>query len=139
MTAKLDTVGATSPLELVISVVLRAGVTVSCLLIATGAIVTLVSSSTAAAARRTIDALRRGALHPPPSGLEVPHTLSAVFSGVARESGPALAMLGIVLLIATPVLRVAVSLVAFALERDLRFVVITSVVLAILLASFAIS
>jgi uncharacterized membrane protein YfcA len=39
------------------------------------------------------------------------------------------------LLIATPVLRVAVSIVAFALEGDRRFVVITTLVLAILLLS----
>jgi uncharacterized membrane protein len=43
--------------------------------------------------------------------------------------------LGIILLIATPVLRVAVSLVGFALERDRVYVAITGLVLAILLYS----
>jgi len=47
-------------------------------------------------------------------------------------------MLGLLLLIATPVLRVMVSVVAFALERDRRFVLITGAVLCVLIGSFAI-
>ena len=43
--------------------------------------------------------------------------------------------LGLLLLIATPILRVAVSIIAFALERDYRFVVITAIVLVILILS----
>ena len=47
-------------------------------------------------------------------------------------------MVGVLLLVATPVLRVTVSVVGFALERDRRFVIITALVLAVLLGSFAI-
>ena len=43
--------------------------------------------------------------------------------------------LGILLLIATPILRVAFSLIGFALERDKAYVLITSIVLAVLLYS----
>ena len=43
---------------------------------------------------------------------------------------------GLLVLIATPVLRVAVSILAFWQEGDRKFVLITSVVLALLLASF---
>jgi uncharacterized membrane protein len=43
--------------------------------------------------------------------------------------------LGVLLLIATPVLRVVVSLVGFALERDWHYVLITAIVLSILLYS----
>jgi uncharacterized membrane protein len=43
--------------------------------------------------------------------------------------------LGILLLIATPILRVAFSLVGFALERDKVYVLITSIVLLVLLYS----
>ncbi|HYM85082.1 MAG TPA: DUF1634 domain-containing protein [Candidatus Dormibacteraeota bacterium] len=46
-----------------------------------------------------------------------------------------LAQLGLVVLVATPVLRVATSVVAFALEGDRLYVAITSIVLAILLGS----
>ena len=43
--------------------------------------------------------------------------------------------LGLVLLIATPVARVAFSVVAFLLQRDRTYVVITLIVLAVLLFS----
>jgi len=43
---------------------------------------------------------------------------------------------GLLVLIATPVTRVAVSIVAFIRMRDRRYVVITTVVLALLLLSF---
>ena len=42
--------------------------------------------------------------------------------------------LGILCLIATPIMRVALSLVAFALQRDRLYVVITLIVLGLLLA-----
>jgi len=45
--------------------------------------------------------------------------------------------LGLLLLIATPVLRVAVSIVAFVQQGDRLFTLITAVVLGILLLSFA--
>jgi uncharacterized membrane protein len=43
--------------------------------------------------------------------------------------------LGVLLLVATPIVRVAFSIVGFALEGDRLYVVITSLVLAILLCS----
>lgn len=43
--------------------------------------------------------------------------------------------LGLLLLIATPILRVAFSLAGFAMERDRVYVLITSIVLAVLLYS----
>jgi uncharacterized membrane protein len=68
--------------------------------------------------------------------LRYPHTLGDVFAGVGHGSGVAIILLGLLLLIATPVTRIAVSIVAFANERDWRYVAITSVVLLILLISF---
>ena len=44
-------------------------------------------------------------------------------------------VLGLLLLIATPVARVLFSAIAFAIERDGMYVVITLVVLAILMLS----
>jgi len=44
---------------------------------------------------------------------------------------------GLVLLIATPVARVAFSVVAFALQRDRAYLLITLIVLAVLLFSLA--
>jgi uncharacterized membrane protein len=56
--------------------------------------------------------------------------------GILRETldwrGMGLIQLGLVLLLATPVARVAFSVVAFALQRDRFYVVVTLVVLGIL-------
>jgi len=49
--------------------------------------------------------------------------------------GRGIIQLGLLLLIATPVARVAFSVAAFALQRDRLYVVVTLVVLAILLYS----
>lgn len=65
-----------------------------------------------------------------------PHTIAAVISGIAHGDPVAIIVLGLVLLIATPVSRIAVSILAFAVEKDWRYVAITSAVLLILLISF---
>ncbi|MGH7591827.1 MAG: DUF1634 domain-containing protein, partial [Gemmatimonadales bacterium] len=59
--------------------------------------------------------------------------LPAIISGVAQGHARAIMQVGIALLIATPIVRVALSLVAFARERDRTYVVITMMVLALLL------
>ena len=67
--------------------------------------------------------------------LTFPRTFSQIWSGLQVLQPQSVIALGLLLLIATPILRVAVSIVAFALERDVRFVVITAVVLGILILS----
>ena len=67
-----------------------------------------------------------------------PHSFSQVWSGLKVLQPQAIIATGLLLLIATPVITVTTSLVAFAIEPDRRFVVITSIVLAILLASMLI-
>src|SRR5258708_19516425 len=67
--------------------------------------------------------------------LSFPQTLGEVWAGLLILRPQAVITLGLLLLIATPVVRVAVSLVAFALERDRRYVIITLAVLAILMIS----
>lgn len=52
-----------------------------------------------------------------------------------HETGLALAQGGVLLLISTPVLRVLVSVAAFARERDWTYVAITAAVLAMLALS----
>jgi uncharacterized membrane protein len=47
----------------------------------------------------------------------------------------AIVQLGLVLLIATPVARVAMSLIAFILQRDRVYIVVTSIVLGLLIFS----
>ncbi len=67
--------------------------------------------------------------------LNFPQTLNAVRVGLQIWRPQAFIALGLLLLIATPVLRVAVSILGFALERDRKYVSITVAVLAILLFS----
>ena len=59
----------------------------------------------------------------------------AIIRGATQLRSRWLIQLGLLLLIATPILRVAVSLVAFARQRDRTYVVITAIVLALLLFS----
>jgi uncharacterized membrane protein len=64
--------------------------------------------------------------------------LRQILDGLKRASPPSFLNLGILLLIATPVLRVLGSLVEFAEKRDWRYVLVTSVVLIILAISVAV-
>ena len=67
--------------------------------------------------------------------LSFPQTLGEVWAGLLILRPQAVITLGLLLLIAIPVARVVVSVVAFALERDRRYVVITLAVLSILMIS----
>ena len=67
--------------------------------------------------------------------LTFPQNLGAVWSGLLTLQPQSVITLGLLLLIATPVMRVAVSTAVFLLEKDRKFVVITLLVLAILLFS----
>ena len=68
-----------------------------------------------------------------------PQTLSQIGAGLLAWQPQAVIMLGLLLLIATPVIRVAASMVAFAFERDRKYVIITLIVLTILLLSLIFS
>ena len=62
-------------------------------------------------------------------------TLGGILRGVAGLDPLAVIQFGLILLIATPVARVALSLVGFRKERDRKYQAITLLVLGILLAS----
>ncbi|MCI0548769.1 MAG: DUF1634 domain-containing protein [Candidatus Rokubacteria bacterium] len=61
--------------------------------------------------------------------------VTAVARGAAAGDGRAIMQLGILILLATPVARVALSVVAFIRQRDPTYVIVTCVVLAVLLSS----
>ena len=67
--------------------------------------------------------------------LVFPVKLSQIGAGLLVWQPQAVIMLGLLLLIATPIVRVAASMVAFGFERDWKYVIITLTVLAILLLS----
>ena len=64
-------------------------------------------------------------------------TVAGIIRGSATFHDRNIIQLGLLLLIATPIARVAFSAVAFALERDRLYVVITLIVLGVLLFSLA--
>ncbi len=64
-------------------------------------------------------------------------TVTGVFHDLAAHHTRAIIQLGILLLILTPISRVAFSAVAFALQKDYMYVVVTLIVLAILIYSLA--
>ncbi len=115
--------------ELMISTVLRVGVLASLVAIVVGTVVSFVRhpdyfTSTTALARLT---------HP---GAAFPRSVGEVLRGVQALRGQAFVSLGLLLLILTPVVRVAVSVVFFILQKDRLYTLITATVLAILLLSF---
>lgn len=68
--------------------------------------------------------------HGAPDGLR---SIVGILRGVSSLDSEAIVQLGLLLLIATPVARVAFTLVAFVLQRDRTYVVVTTIVLALLL------
>jgi uncharacterized membrane protein len=114
--------------ELLISQLLRGGVMLSMSLVAMGMGLTFFhhpdyfSSS---------DALQR--LTSPDNTV---HRLPDVFEGVLAVRGQSFVMAGLLVMISVPVLRVALSLGVFRLQKDRVFVAITAGVLALLMVSF---
>lgn len=111
-------------IENIVGNLLRVGVMLSACVVSIGAVIYLVRHGSAPVEYRIF----RGE----------PAELRGV-RGVVRDSlafrGRAIIQLGLLLLIATPVARVAFSIIAFAKERDHMYVVFTVIVFAILLYS----
>jgi uncharacterized membrane protein len=111
--------------------VLRTGVIVSILVIIIGMTMTFVHHPEYFSSRPALGMLTSPKTH-------FPNTLADVIAGVRGARGQAIIMAGLLVLIATPVARVALSIVIFILARDRLYTAITSAVLVILLISFAV-
>jgi uncharacterized membrane protein len=68
-----------------------------------------------------------------------PVSASALLKGLAAFDAYSLIELGVAILIATPVSRVAISVLLFGAEKDTSYVLITAVVLALLLFSLLVT
>jgi uncharacterized membrane protein len=68
-----------------------------------------------------------------------PISLSTMLSGLGSFDPTSLIELGVIILIATPVSRVAISVFLFAAEKDELYVVVTAVVLVLLLFSMLVT
>ncbi|MFV9511509.1 DUF1634 domain-containing protein [Tepidibacillus sp. LV47] len=105
-------------MEIVISKSLRYGVTLSVITILLGLILFIVTGKSG---------------YP---GHTFPTTLSSILAGLISLKPYAIIMTGLLMLILTPVFRVGVSIIAFFLEKDYLYVVITTIVFIILITSF---
>lgn len=102
-------------IELIIGQVLRIGVILSAIVILVGIIQILITGNSGYV------------------GAAYPTTPISILLGLASFKPFAVLMTGLFLLILTPVLRVIVSIYAFAVEKDYLYVWITTFVLIILL------
>jgi uncharacterized membrane protein len=108
-------------MDQIIGALLRAGVVLAAAVVASGGVWYLAVAGESRPAYRVF--------HPDVRGL---HALATL------PHPQALILLGLLILIVTPVARVAFSLVAFALEHDRVYMAITLTVLAILLYSLGV-
>jgi uncharacterized membrane protein len=108
-------------LENIIGQLLRAGVLLSAAVVAIGGILYLVFERGARVGYRTFVA-----------GGPDTRTVSGIAHSALHLNSEGLMQAGLVLLILTPVVRVAFAVVGFALERDRLYTVVSFIVLAIL-------
>lgn len=108
-------------LEGIIGQLLRAGVLLSAAVVTVGGILYLVQNHAARTSYRTF--VRGGA--------EM-RTVEGIVRSAAHLNSEGLIQAGLLLLILTPVARVALAIVGFALERDRLYAVVSLIVLAIL-------
>ena len=111
-------------IEVIIGALLRTGVILAAAVVLFGAVVYL--------ARHGQEVASYGVFHGEPEALK---SVAGIIQGALHMSGRAIIQLGLLLLIATPVARVAFSAVAFAIEGDYLYVWITLFVLGVLLYS----
>jgi uncharacterized membrane protein len=114
--------------ELLISDLLRYGVLASLTLVTLGTLVTFLRHPDYLVSSEALQRLT--APHP------VPHGLSDVVAGAMAARGQSFVMSGLLVMMAVPVMRVALSLLIFRQQRDTRYVAITTAVLALLVLSF---
>ena len=62
-------------------------------------------------------------------------TISQIMSGVCSFNAKGIIQLGVLVLIATPILRIFFSLIGFILEKDRLYILITFVVLSVMMFS----
>ena len=111
-------------IEEIVGNLLRAGVSLSALVVLFGAVIYLARHGRSPADYRVF----RGE----PADLK---TLSGIIRDAFRFHGRGIIQFGLLLLIATPVVRVAFSIWGFAAEEDRMYMVFTGIVLVVLLYS----
>lgn len=115
-------------IEILLGKLLRAGVVLSATVVSIGAVIYLV--------RHGNSPMDFGAFRGEPAEFR---TIRGIISATIALRGRGIIQLGLLLLIATPVARVALSIVGFAEEHDRLYVGLTSIVFVILMYSLLVS
>lgn len=111
-------------LEILVGKLLRAGVLISALVVGAGGVLFL--------AQHHADPVNYKTFHGESAELR---SLSGIFSMALHLQSSGIIQLGLLLLIATPIARVALAALGFYLEKDHLYVVVSLTVLAILIFS----
>ena len=112
--------------ELVLGLLLRVGVLVAATVVLIGGVLYVVYYGSSAPGYEIF--------HGEPSDLR---SVSGIITDALALSRRGIVQLGLILLIATPIARVIFSVVAFVLQRDWTYVIVTLMVLAVLLYSLS--
>lgn len=112
-------------MDRIISVILRSGVLLACAVVIIGGIFYVIHHQGPLPDYRTFQS--------EPANLR---GLRGIFHGLFVALGRNWIQFGLVVLVATPVTRVAFSVFAFFKERDWTYVVLTLIVLGVLVGSF---
>lgn len=111
-------------LETIIGQLLRTGVLLAAAIVSLGGVMYLLQHHSDTVSYKTFQT----------GGADI-RSLAGIAQSAAHLHSEGLIQLGLLLLIATPVARVAIAAVGFALERDRLYAVISLIVLAILALS----
>lgn len=124
--------GNNAQVDVLISRVLRWGVGASLVLVFVGTLLCFIETNDYGSNGGSAADLHRLIC----ADVTVSFTLRSFLHSLYHLEGQAIIVAGLLLLIATPVIRVAISVVAFALEKDWTYVAITGTVLILLILSF---
>ena len=113
-------------MDRIISVLLRSGVLISAFVVLLGGIFYLIRYGAALP--------QYGVFRGEPADLR---NVSGIVKDVLAFDSRGMIQFGLLLLVATPVARVAFSIFAFSLQRDCTYVIVTLIVLGVLLYSLA--
>lgn len=117
-------------MEIWISIVLRVGVMIAGATILVGLILSLIPSMDKGSGVSIHELLDNG-------GARISVSPGSIVDGLGAFDPIAIIQLGLLILILTPIVRVAMTLVLFLKEADLIFATITGVVLIVLLLGFS--
>jgi len=121
-------VASSSRISDVIAIILRGGVYISGTILVVGLVAFLIQSPSS---RGLVTQVLRSSTVSP----DIPTSFGAVGQGLRNGSATAIIELGVLVLLATPVVRVAASIFLFLFEADWLYTALTAVVLALLLIS----